>query len=101
MAEIRYLIKGTYLSGDHKGETFLLRKGGYVTDESRYELADTTYKTYEIAARQCDRLEKQNHEDYKWHQQNVRRRLAKGEKPWAVDELFAAETYEPYAVEIG
>lgn len=95
--KVRYLIKGTYLTGAHEGETFLLRKGGYVTDETRYEWEDTTYKTYAIAARQCDRLEKQNEADYRFYQIENQRRIAKGYKPMYCPEL---EVYEPYAIEV-
>ena len=33
----RYLIKKTYTEGIHAGKSYLLRKGGYVTDENEYQ----------------------------------------------------------------
>ena len=39
----RYLIKATFTGGAHKGETYYIRKGGYVTNDPRLCCAEDFY----------------------------------------------------------
>lgn len=59
----KYLIKMTYVGGEHEGKTFLLRKGGYVSSynalDAGWWLPDETYKTEAIARRRCKQLEEE------------------------------------------
>lgn len=93
----RYLIKATYETGRHKGTSYLLRKGGFVTDEGQYQWEHTTYKTKGIAERECRRLAEQSKWEYederKWNEYNIRRGN-KG-KEWFIHEI---ESYEPWEV---
>lgn len=95
----RYLIKVTYLDGDHKGESYLLRKGGYVTEEKDYQWDDTTYSTYNMALRQCKKLKTEN---------NINIEIERREREWAKAKgsdsrkwnIYTLESYEPYEVEV-
>lgn len=79
----RYLIKATYLEGLHKGETYLLRKGGYVTDEDTYQDIEDTYSSLGVAKRICKKLAKDNEIDCKFYS------------------FTFPESYEPYEVDEG
>ncbi len=96
---IRYLIKATYLEGPHEGSTYLLRKGGFVTDSSRCEWNDTTYSTKAIAERRCRELKKNNTIDRDMERRDEARRIQKGNKPkdWYI---YYYESYEPCEIEI-
>lgn len=95
----RYLIKVTYLEGKHKGESYLMRKGGYVTDTSDIQWEDTTYASCSRALRQCRRLASENALNVKIERQDRQYAIQKGRKihDWNIYEL---ESYEPYEVEI-
>ena len=95
----RYLIKATYQSGPHAGKSYLLRKGGFVTDETQHQWEDTTYSSAGIAERECRRLKENNDasfEDERWENERRIRNGGKG-KAWFIHER---ETYEPYKVEL-
>lgn len=96
---IGYLIKVTFLTGSRAGESYLLRKGGYVTKEGRQEWEDTTYKTYSLAERQCKRLEEYNKRNYDYETWERERDASRGREvsSWRV---YQKEQYFPYAVEI-
>lgn len=94
----RYLIKGTYLTGRHAGETFLLRKGGYFTEDGASEFFDTTYKTRGIAERICKHLREVNDLDYRFERSEEQYRLAQGKKPKGYF-IYELESYEPYPVD--
>lgn len=93
-----YLIKGTYLTGPHKGESYLLRKGGYVTEEGRHEWDDTTYRTLGIAQAQCRRLTEENEICYNDETWSRNRRIKEG-KEVSKYRIYEKEAYEPYFVE--
>ena len=65
-----YVIKVTYLTGRHKGKTYLMKKGGYVTEENHYHFESDIYKTLGIAKRVCTMYRKNNERDY-----NAERRM--------------------------
>ena len=97
----RYLIKVTYLEGKHAGKTYLMRKGGYVTDEGAYQWENTTYATLGIAKRVCKKLSDRNQRDHDFErsmeQADIAKGLRKEPKAWYIYEL---ENYEPYEVEV-
>ncbi len=95
----RYLIKVTYLEGPHTGDTYLLCKGGYVTEEGRIEWDDTTYVTKGIAQRECNRLKAANDTNI-----NIERRsrewAEKRGKTFRSWNIYEAKSYEPYEVDV-
>lgn len=93
-----YLIKGTYLTGIHKGKTFLLRKGGYVTDEKQYQWSDTLYKSEGQALRVCRKLKEESDLNYRIEREDNARAIAKG-KPGKEFFYFEHESYEPFPVD--
>lgn len=94
----RYLIKVTYLTGQHKGKTYLLKKGGYVYSEGEYVLAENAYTSEAIAKRVCTMYRKNNEHDYHCERNYNDYKIAKGEKgkDWFIYEL---ESYEPYELD--
>lgn len=93
-----YVIKVTYLSGRHKGKTYLMKKGGYVTEEHFHHFESDVYKTLGIAKRVCTIYENNNQRDY-LHERNYNDyRISKGYegKDWFIYEL---ERYEPFEIE--
>lgn len=95
---IRYLIKATYTEGVHNGKTYLLRKGGYVTDEGNIEWLDTTYKTESIARRVCERMYEENELFRKIEREDEAVKIRKGFSPKS-SYIYESKTYEPYPVE--
>lgn len=94
-----YLIKTTYLTGPHKGRSYFLRKGGYVTEEGNHEWDDTTYRTLGIAQAQCKRLTEENERCYNDETGSRNRRIKEG-KEVSKYRIYEKESYEPYMVEI-
>lgn len=94
-----YLIKATYLTGPHKGKSYLLNKGGYVTESTRFQHKDTTYKTLGFANRECKRLTEKYTLDYKIERQDNDYRISQGK---SAKEFFIYEqmSFEPYPVEV-
>ena len=91
----RFLIKVTYLSGRHKGKSFLLKKGGYVAGENEHVCESDTYKTETIAKRICTLYTNNNQRDYLDERRYNDYRISKGyeSKEFFIHEL---ESYEPY-----
>ena len=95
----RYLIKVTYTEGEHRGTSYLLRKGGYVTDNDRIQWEDTTYKSEGIARRVCQNLCDANELARRCERIDEEIRIKRGGKPkkW---HIYDSATYEPYPVEV-
>lgn len=93
-----YLIKATYLTGPHKGESYLLRKGGYVTEEDRHEWDDTTYRTEGIALAQCRRLSHENELAYDDETYMRDSRIKEGKDLLHEWRIYEKMQYEPYLV---
>ena len=93
-----YLIKSTYLTGPHKGKSYLLRKGGYVTEEGNSEWCHTTYKTLALAKRRCRQLDEDNEIDYNIETREMVRSIQQGKLPSL--RIYERKRYEPYIVEI-
>lgn len=93
----RYLIKVTCTEGVHAGYSYLLRKGGYVTDEGRIEWFDTTYATEGIAKRICRKLFEENELNRRIEEQDEAARIKRGFSPKGY-RIYTAEKYEPYPV---
>ena len=96
---VRYLIKVTYLEGEHEGKTYLLRKGGYVTDENNLEWEDTTYARKKFAQKWCKELEYRNRLDRDIERRDEQERIRRGGKPNSFY-IYHYERYEPVAVTI-
>ena len=94
----RFLIKVTYLTGRHKGKSYLLKKGGYVYGEGEFVLAENTYASEAIAKRVCTIYKKNNKRDYDFERSYNDYRISKGYecKDWFIHEL---ESYEPYELD--
>lgn len=95
---MRYLIKVTYMEGRHAGESYLMRKGGYVTDETEYHGNDDTYKTENIARSICRRLYKENESSRRAERRIMERRAKEGNplpRNWFI---YNKQTFEPYPV---
>lgn len=95
----RYLIKVTYLEGEHKGKSYLLRKGGYVTEKGNVEWEDTTYSSYKRALWQCNRLEQQNELNIRIERRDRQYAIQMGRK-FRDYNIYELESYEPYEVEV-
>ena len=93
-----YVIKVTYLTGRHKGKTYLMKKGGYVTEEHYYHFESDIYKTLSIAKRVCTMYRKNNERDYNAERRTNEYNISKGRPPkdWFIYEL---ESYEPFEIE--
>lgn len=94
----RYLIKATYITGRHAGKSYLLRKGGYVTDETDWQWECTTYKTKAICERVCRHYKEENDFNYKHEREYEAYRVGKGYEPKGYY-TYELETYEPYKVD--
>ena len=60
-----YVIKVTYLTGRHKGKTYLMKKGGYITEEHYHHFESDVYTTLRTAKRVCTVYRNNNERDYK------------------------------------
>ena len=94
-----YLIKVTDLDGRFKGESWLMRKGGYVHPDflEDTEWAEDCYKTLGVAKRECKRLAKQNVIDLKYQECENVFNAKHGRR---MMDLYVPESYEPYEVEM-
>ena len=93
-----YVIKVTYLTGRHKGKTYLMKKGGYVTEADSYHFESDIYKTLGTAKRVCTLYRKNNERDYHAERRTNEYNISKGRpsKEWFIYEL---ESYEPFEIE--
>ena len=93
-----YVIKVTYLTGRHKGKTYLMKKGGYVTEEHFHHFESDVYKTLGVAKRVCTMYRNNNERDYNCERNYNNYKIAKGGegKEWFIYEL---ESYEPFEIE--
>lgn len=94
---IGYLIRATYLTGPHKGKSYLLRKGGHVTEEGATEWDDTTYRSENICSAQCKKLTKGNELNYQFETRDRESAEKQGSK-LAGSRIYQLMHYEPYFV---
>ena len=87
-AKTGWIIKATYLTGNHKGRSYYLRKGGYVTDNDK-TWSDWTYKTKGFATRECKRLKE-------WY--DLSYRIERTDKKDSF--IYELEEFEPYEIEL-
>ena len=95
----RYLIKGTYTEGIHAGKSFLLQKGGYVTDENSYQWEETTYASERIARYRCKKLFEDNEVNRKLERERRAQKEKQGLENWDFF-IYESQTYEPYPVDV-
>lgn len=94
-----YLIKVTYLEGEHKGRSYLLEKGGYVASDSALYLAYTAYKTLRAAKGVCTRLYKDNEAYKKLERATDTWNIKHGKRPKDFY-IYKSCSYEPFEVEV-
>ena len=95
---IRYLIKATYTEGSHKGESYLLTKGGYVTDEDSIHWEDRSYKTEGICRKVCKHMFEENERSRRCERVDEQIRIKRGGDPKEFY-IYESQSYEPYPVE--
>ena len=93
----KYVIKVTYLEGNHKGKEYFLDKGGYVIDNLDYVWQDSSY-TLTACKAVCTRKEKSNTTEAIFEKMQRKRKIAEGKtvNPYPIYEM---QKYEPYAIE--
>lgn len=95
----KYIIKVTYLTGKYKGESYFMRKGGYITEPNHYHFNSDVYATEAICNRVCGKLFKNNERNYEFESKDREYKKNKGctLKDWRI---YERESYEPYAIEM-
>lgn len=93
----RYIIKSTYLTGPHKGRSYFLTKGGYVTDQPDEQWSDTCYKTANICRAVCTKLSANNIVEHRLENKQRERQMEKGQSI-SVSMIYELMSYEPYEV---
>lgn len=61
----KYQIKGTHISGEYSGKSFILTKGGYIA-KNGFQLPEFCYLSERTAKAQVTRLQKNSGDAYKW-----------------------------------
>lgn len=98
--EVRYIIKATYLDGDHKGESYYLSKGGYGCNyEGGYCFYSDCYETERAAKMVATKWNKENKTQVEIERRNNERRAAEGKKLFPA--IYTPQHYEPFKVEFG
>lgn len=92
-----YIIKATYLTGPHKGKSYFLQKGGYVTSDPDDQWSYNCYKTENICKSICMKLERSNMTE---HVVEKRLREYRSQNGYNVSEYMINELmkYQPYFV---
>ena len=93
----KYVIKATYIEGDHKGKTYFLNKGGYVVSNLEYVWQDSSYDLRTCKA-VCTKYAKHNAAQHKAELAEREYRERKG-KENSKYRLYYLMSYEPYAIE--
>ncbi len=93
-----YIIKVTYLDGRHKGKSYLMKKGGYITENYYHHFESDIYKTLGTAKSVCTRLFNNNERNRRIEDRDREYALAKGREvhDWYI---YEHESYEPYEIE--
>lgn len=94
----RFLIKVTYLEGIHKGTSYLMKKGGYVTDEDSIHWVEEAYKTEGICKRVCKHLFEENELGKRSERMDEAIQMRKG-KPAKSFYIYESQSFEPYEVD--
>lgn len=92
-----YIIKATYLTGPHKGRSYFLQKGVFVTDDPGDQWSDNCYKTENICKSICRKLENSSMVE---HVIEKRMREYQSKNGYSVSEYMINELmkYKPYFV---
>jgi len=93
----KYVIKATYLEGEHQGKEYFINKDGYIIDNLDYVWQDNSY-TLSACKAVCTRKEKQNTAEVIVEKRERERRIAEG-KTVSKYPLYIMTKYEPYAIE--
>lgn len=93
----KYVIKVTYLEGQHAGATYYLNKGGYVISNLDYVWQDDSY-TERACKAVCTRKTKENKSEHEFELSKRNRLIAAG-KTVSPYMLYELQSFEPFAVE--
>ena len=96
----RYIIKSTYLTGPHKGRSYFLTKGGYVTDNPDEQWSDDCYKTANICRAVCTKLSANNIVEHRLENKQRECQASKKSQSIPVSMIYELMSYEPYEVKI-
>lgn len=93
----KYVVKVTYLEGNHKGESYFLNKGGFVIPNLEYVWQDSSY-TERACKAACTRLKKNNDLNRRLELQDRARMIENGRavSPYMI---YWLASYEPFAIE--
>ena len=94
----KYIIKTTYLEGEHEGKVHYLNKGGYVVDDRLDNIWQDESYTLSACKAACTKKANNNKVDRDIELRTRERRLAQGKtvESWRIHYL---EKYEPFAIE--
>lgn len=93
----KYIIKVTYLEGIHKGETYLLNKGGYVVDNPEYVWQDSSY-TLSACKAVCTRYKKMNDRNVEIERRNREYAISKS-RTVSKYAIYIPKVYDPFEIE--
>lgn len=93
----KYIIKVTYLEGKHKGDSYLMKKGGYIADGKKYFLDYEVYNSERIAKSVCTRMYNNNELNRRIERNDNNYRISQG-KDGKEFFIYYHESYEPYEI---
>lgn len=93
----KYIIKVTYLEGEHEGTSYFLNKQGYVVDNLEYVWQDSSY-TLTACKGACTRKEKEQTAEAIFEKRKRERMIAEG-KTVSPRPLYELQKFEPFAIE--
>jgi hypothetical protein len=93
----KYIIKATYLEGDHAGREYYLDKQGYVVSNIESVWQDSSY-TLSACKAVCTKKEKSNNAEVIFEKRERARKIAEG-KTISRRPLYIMTRYEPFAIE--
>lgn len=94
----KYIIKTTYLEGEHEGKVHYLNKGGYVVDDLIDNIWQDESYTLSACKAACTRKAKSNKINRDIELRDRERRMAQG-KPVSPYRIYYLEKFEPFAIE--
>lgn len=93
----KYIIKVTYLEGQHAGKEYYLGKGGYVCPNLEYVWQNDSY-TLPTCKSVCKRYTMQNEINNRVEKREREYRIAQG-KPVSPYMIYDLQKFEPFAIE--
>jgi len=93
----KYIIKVTYLEGEHAGKSYFLMKGGYVVSNIEYVWKADSY-TLPVCKAVCTRIKKANDLNVNIERRDREYAIAKG-RTVSKYPIYTPEAYEPFEIE--